>query len=122
MLKTCSLLKMMHLCLDPEMILEAIAYDLKQTIVAENGQRTTFCDCASSSFACSGNIERKRNTRKYSSMMRTASLETVRASVSVTTNRCHSMVGGGESQINKFEQVSSDHHLMSLAGGPGSDV
>ena len=94
MLKTCSLLKMMRLCLDPEMILEAIAYDLKQTIVAENGQRATFCDCASSSFACSGNIERKRNRSKYSSMMRTASLETVRASVSVTTNRCHSMVGG----------------------------
>ena len=33
-----------------------------------------------------------------------------------------SLHGGGESQINKFEQVSSNYHLMSLAGGPGSDV
>ena len=95
MLKTCSLLKMMHLCLDPEMILEAIAYDLKQTIVAENGHRATFCDCASSSCACTGNIERKQNTRKYSSIIRTARLETVRASVSMATNRCRSMVGAG---------------------------
>ena len=55
--------------------------------------------------------------------MRTARLETVCASVSVATVRCHS----GGSQMNKFEKVSSDDHQMSLAGmaggrGPRSDV
>ena len=48
--------------------------------------------------------------------MHTAHLNTVCASVSVATTRCHSH---GGSQMNKFEQVSSDHHQMSLAeGGP----
>ena len=28
-------------------------------------------------------------------------------------------VGGGGPQVNKFEQVSSDHHQMSVAGGIG---
>ena len=57
--------------------------------------------------------------------MRTAHLETVCASISVATVRCHS----GGSQMNKFEQVSSDDHQMSLVGmgqvggrGPRSDV
>ena len=26
--------------------------------------------------------------------------------------------GGGNSRMNKFEQVSSDHHQILLAGGP----
>ena len=52
-------------------------------------------------------------TRKHSSMMHTARLETVCASVSVATTRCHS----GDPQMNKFKQVFSDHHQMSLVGG-----
>ena len=28
----------------------------------------------------------------------------------------------GGSQMNKFEQVSSDHHQMLLVGGPRSDI
>ena len=53
--------------------------------------------------------------------MHTACLETVCASVSVaTTRRCSR--GGVGPQI-KFEQISSDHHQMSLArGGPRSDA
>ena len=48
--------------------------------------------------------------------MRTTHLETVRVSVTVATTRCHSW---GCPQMNKFEQVSSDHHQMLLAGGDG---
>ena len=44
--------------------------------------------------------------------MRAAFLETVSGSVSVATTRCHSW---GVSQMNKFEQVSSNHHQISLA-------
>ena len=57
--------------------------------------------------------------RKHSSRMYTAHLETVCVSVSVATTRCHSLEGGGkvDPQMNKIEQVSSDHHQMSLAGG-----
>ena len=47
--------------------------------------------------------------------MHTSRLETVCASVSVATTRCHSQE---VPQMNKFEQGSSDHHQMSLAGGP----
>ena len=44
-------------------------------------------------------------------------METIRASVSVVTTRCRSWRGGGEGyQMNKFEQVFTDHHQMSLAG------
>ena len=39
-------------------------------------------------------------------------------SVSVTTTRCQYQWGVGL-QVNKFEQVSSDDHQMSLAGGNG---
>ena len=45
--------------------------------------------------------------------MRTTRLETL---VSLATIRCHSCRGP---QMNKFEQVSSDHHHMSLAGELG---
>ena len=54
--------------------------------------------------------------RQHSSRMHTTHLKTVRPSVSVATTRCHSMEGGVSSQKNKFEQVSNDHHQMSLAG------
>ena len=47
--------------------------------------------------------------------MRTTRLEMVRASVSVATTRYHTQ---GVPHMNKFEQVSSDHHQMSLPGGP----
>ena len=40
--------------------------------------------------------------------MHTTGLETVRVSVSVATTRYP--------QMNKFEQVSSDYHQMSLVG------
>ena len=46
--------------------------------------------------------------------MRTARLETVHASVSVATTRCH--CGGVGPQMNKFEQVSNG------VVGPKSDV
>ena len=55
----------------------------------------------------------KNRTRKHFSRMRTVRLETVHASVSVTNIRCRS-VGGP--QMHKLEQVSSDHHQMSLVG------
>ena len=56
-------------------------------------------------------------TRKHSSRMHSIPLETIHASVSLATTKCHSRGGGGgKSQMNKFEQVSSDHHQMSLAG------
>ena len=49
-------------------------------------------------------------------MIHTAHLETVHASVLVAT---HQMWLGGESlQMNKFQQVSSDHNQMSLTGSP----
>ena len=52
--------------------------------------------------------------------MHTVRLETVYASVSVATARCLFLGGWGIGpQMNKFEQVSSDHHQMSLAGGAG---
>ena len=49
----------------------------------------------------------------HSSRMCTTHFETLCASVSVTTTICHSC----GSLMNKFKQVSSDHHQMSLAGG-----
>ena len=57
-------------------------------------------------------------TRKHSSRMYTAHLETVYVPVSVATTRCHSLEGGGkvDPQMNKIEQVSSDHQ-MPLASG-----
>ena len=61
----------------------------------------------------------KNRTRKHSSRMRTVRLETVHASVSVTNTRCHSVRGP---QMDKLEQVSSDHHQMSPVGCPKSDV
>ena len=57
-------------------------------------------------------------TRMHSSRMCTARLPTVRASVVAT--RCQSVLGEGAVQwgpVNKFEQVSSDGHQMSLVGG-----
>ena len=47
--------------------------------------------------------------------MRTARLETVRDLVSVASTRCCSREGG--SHVNKFEQVFSDQHQISLGGG-----
>ena len=54
--------------------------------------------------------------------MHIACLQTVRASVATT--RCYSGGGrgGGDPQVNKFEQVSSVVHQMSLQGGSNSDV
>ena len=52
--------------------------------------------------------------RKHSSRMHAARLETLCASVSVATSRCPSQ---GGPQMNKLEKVSSDCHLMALAGG-----
>ena len=50
--------------------------------------------------------------------MRTARLETVHAPILLATTRCPFMGEVGEGpQMNKFEQVSSDHHQLSLAGG-----
>ena len=46
--------------------------------------------------------------------MHTTYLETVCASISVVTTRCHTL--GVGPQMNKFEQISSDHHQMSLVG------
>ena len=48
--------------------------------------------------------------------MTTSRQETVRTSVSATTSRCRSWVVGCP-RMNKFKQVSSDHHQMSLVGG-----
>ena len=57
-------------------------------------------------------------TRKHSSRMRTARLETVHAPILLATTRCLFMGEVGEGpQMNKFEQVSSDHHQLSLTGG-----
>ena len=56
--------------------------------------------------------------------MHTASLQTVHASVANT--RCCSGSGGRGvgwvPQVNKFEQISSIGHQMSITGGPRSDV
>ena len=49
--------------------------------------------------------------------MRTTRLPTIRA----LAIRCQYQWGESP-QINKFEQVSSDCHQMSLAGGPISDI
>ena len=49
---------------------------------------------------------------KFFSRMATAYLQTMRASVAIT--RCCS---GGDPQVNKFEDVSSVGHQMSVAGG-----
>ena len=54
-------------------------------------------------------------TRKDSNRMLTVRLEAVCASVSAATTRCRSM---GVPYLIKFKQVSSDHHQMSLTGGP----
>ena len=51
-------------------------------------------------------------TRKHSSRMCTGRFSTTRT----LTTRYQYWWGGGP-QINKFEQVSSDYHQMSLAGG-----
>ena len=52
---------------------------------------------------------------QHSSRMDTACLEAVGAPVSVAITRCHSR--GVGPQMNKFKQVSSDNHQMSLGGG-----
>ena len=52
-------------------------------------------------------------TRKHSSMMRIASLPTVRASVATR----YQYTWGRGPQVNNFEQVSSDGHHLSLVGG-----
>ena len=62
-------------------------------------------------------------TREHSSGMRAARLPTVCASVVAT--RCQSVLGGGGCIVRsseKFEQVSSDGHQMSLGGGRGEGV
>ena len=50
----------------------------------------------------------------HSSRMHTARLQTVH--VSVATTRCQYCDGVGP-QLNKFEQVSSDDHQMSVVQG-----
>ena len=61
---------------------------------------------------CNQNFLSKVQKRKHFSRMHSTPLETIRASV--TTTSSHSDEG---SQMNKFEQVSSDDHQMSPAGG-----
>ena len=60
-------------------------------------------------------------TRKHSSRVRTARLQTICVSVID-----HQMLlpgeGEGGEQVNKFEQVSNVVHQMSVLGGPRSDV
>ena len=51
--------------------------------------------------------------------MRTARMETARASDKVATIACRSWWGFHN---EKFEQVSRDHHQLSLAGVPRFDV
>ena len=61
--------------------------------------------------------------RQHFSKMRTICLPTI--CVSVANTRCQYQRGGGGMgpQVNKFEQVSSDDHLMSVAGrGVGAQV
>ena len=53
-------------------------------------------------------------TRKHSSRMRTACLETAHASVSVATTRCHSL---GVPKWTVLNMSLSDHYQMSLARG-----
>ena len=56
---------------------------------------------------------------KTISRMRITRLETKHASVLVATARCQFSGVGIGPPMNKLEQVSSDHHQMSLAGvGP----
>ena len=55
-------------------------------------------------------------TRRYSSRMLTSCLSNLHVS-SVTRCQYH-----GGSPVNKFEQVSSDHHQMLLVGGPRADI
>ena len=57
------------------------------------------------------------STRKHSSRMRIARLQTVRASVATTTP---DVTREGGPQANKFEQISSVSHQMSVAGRRGS--
>ena len=52
--------------------------------------------------------------------MHTTRFETIHASVSVATTRCHSL--GLGSEMNKLEQASSDYHQMLLAGVGGRYV
>ena len=54
-------------------------------------------------------------TRKYSCRMRTTRLPTVHALVSPPD--VSTVEGKSSSEVNKFEQVPSDGHEMSLAGG-----
>ena len=57
--------------------------------------------------------------------MHTARFETARLSISVVTTSCCGVgEGGGRvgAEINKLEQVSSDHHQMSLATGGAQRV
>ena len=55
-------------------------------------------------------------TRQHSKRIHTIHLETIHASVSVATARCHSERVWVGPQKKQFEQVSSDDHQMSLTG------
>ena len=52
-------------------------------------------------------------TRQHFGRMRAIRLPTVRVSVATTRCQC---CGGGGPQVNKYEQVSSDDHQMSMGG------
>ena len=56
-----------------------------------------------------------QQTRMHSRRMLTARLETVHVSVSVATISCFGERVGVGPEMNKFEQVSNDHHQMPLA-------
>ena len=56
-------------------------------------------------------------TRRHSSRMRTTRLLTVRVLMAATGRQCRGW--GVMSQVNKFEQVSSDDHQISVEVGGG---
>ena len=57
-------------------------------------------------------------TRKHSSRMRTAHLPTICVSMATTSCKCRRKWRGEYPRVNKFEQISSDDHQMSVAGNP----
>ena len=63
-------------------------------------------------------LQKFNKTRKQSSGMRTTRLSAI---CPLVTTRCQYELGV-DPQVNKFAQVSSDGHQMSLAGGQGPEA
>ena len=61
-------------------------------------------------------VENNEIKSQHFSRMRTTLLPTVRVSLATTWCRYWLGVGGVGPEVNKFEQVSSDDHQMSVAG------